>query len=48
VLGWDKFQSMVESINLPVFALGGMTLSDLPTAINRGAQGIAGIGEWWN
>jgi 8-oxo-dGTP diphosphatase len=40
-LGWDGFAAIVEQAPLPVFALGGLTTADLPTAIGRGAHGVA-------
>lgn len=46
-LGWQRFQELVMTANVPVFALGGMTEGDLEQAKARGAQGIAGIGNWW-
>ncbi|MEX0603627.1 MAG: Nudix family hydrolase [Marinobacter sp.] len=46
-LGWLRFQELVKAANVPVFALGGMVDHDLETARIRGAQGIAGIGNWW-
>jgi 8-oxo-dGTP diphosphatase len=48
VLGWKQFQKMIEKINIPVYALGGMRESDLTSAIQSGAQGIASIGTWWS
>lgn len=45
-LGWAAFRELVEQVNLPVFALGGLALADLPTALAAGAQGIAGIGAF--
>jgi 8-oxo-dGTP diphosphatase len=42
-LGWGQFAEMVGHINLPVYALGGLSQADLPTARQAGAQGIAGI-----
>ena len=47
ILGWEKFQEMISNINVPVYALGGMRESDLTSAIQSGAQGIASIGTWW-
>lgn len=47
-LGWDNFSSLVEKINCPVYALGGMQSADLHKAIACGSQGIASISEWWN
>ena len=46
-LGWDVFQSLVEKVNIPVFALGGMTLGQEEKAISAGAQGVAGIRGLW-
>lgn len=46
-LGWQRFQELVMAANMPVFALGGMADGDLEQARVSGAQGIAGIGNWW-
>lgn len=46
-MGWQAFESLVMRATIPVFALGGMCESDLVTAVNCGAQGIAAISEWW-
>jgi 8-oxo-dGTP diphosphatase len=43
VLGWPGFAELVASTNLPVYALGGMALSDLPTVQRLGGQGISAI-----
>lgn len=40
-LGWQTFAEMIKNISLPVYALGGMSLSDLPIALSYGARGIA-------
>jgi 8-oxo-dGTP diphosphatase len=40
-LGWKNFSEMIVDITLPVYALGGMTLTDLPVALTYGARGIA-------
>lgn len=42
-LGWEKFAELVAKVNLPVYALGGMTESSLITARQSGGQGIAAI-----
>ncbi|MCP3669764.1 MAG: Nudix family hydrolase [Gammaproteobacteria bacterium] len=47
-LGWGRFRGMVDSATIPVYALGGMRQSDLNTAWEHGAQGIAGISCFWN
>jgi 8-oxo-dGTP diphosphatase len=39
---------MIEQVNLPVYALGGVGLNDLEMAWKQGAQGIAGISDWWS
>lgn len=46
-LGWRRFQELVMAAKVPVFALGGMADGHLEQARVRGAQGIAGIGNWW-
>ncbi len=43
VLGWDHFAELTAQTNLPVYALGGLTQSDLLVAREAGAQGIAGV-----
>jgi len=42
-LGWEQFVDLVAKVNLPVYALGGMTESSLTTARQSGGQGIAAI-----
>lgn len=42
-LGWVQFADLVAQVNLPVYALGGMTTSSLSTARQSGGQGIAAI-----
>lgn len=42
-LGWPAFAAWVAQVNIPVFALGGLSVDDLPQARACGAQGIAGI-----
>jgi 8-oxo-dGTP diphosphatase len=46
-LGWEGFAELVMPISLPVYALGGLGTQDLPRAFEHGAQGIAGIREFW-
>jgi len=46
-MGWASFEKLVETATVPVFALGGMKEIDLPIALEKGAQGIAAISEWW-
>lgn len=42
-LGWQQFAELVAKVNLPVYALGGLSLSCLATARQAGGQGIAAI-----
>ena len=46
-LGWDLFARWVESVNLPVYALGGVDEQSLSQAKQSGAQGIAAIHGFW-
>ena len=46
-LGWDVFKGLVEKVNVPVFALGGMSLEQEAKALESGAQGVAGIRGLW-
>ncbi len=46
-LGWQAFAEIVSQINIPVFALGGMTPAKVEQAWSHGAQGVAGISSWW-
>lgn len=43
LLGWNGLSTLIEQVNLPVFALGGLGTKHLAQAISAGAQGIAGI-----
>ena len=42
-LGWDLYQQLLEQVNIPVYALGGMGKKDERVARSKGGQGIAGI-----
>ncbi|MEO8012003.1 MAG: Nudix family hydrolase [Dokdonella sp.] len=46
-LGWPHFTDLVANAPLPVYALGGMQVSDIETARASGAQGIAAIRALW-
>jgi 8-oxo-dGTP diphosphatase len=46
-LGWERFADWVARVNLPVYALGGMGIADIPTAKHHGAQGVAAIRGLW-
>lgn len=47
VLGWEKFAALARTAGVPVFALGGMNVDDIPTAKAHGGQGIAAISCFW-
>ncbi len=47
-LGWERFSDLVGKLPIPVYALGGMKLSDLEQARQYGAQGIALISDVWS
>jgi 8-oxo-dGTP diphosphatase len=40
-LGWHRFAQLVEASPLPCYALGGLGIDDLATAIEHGAHGVA-------
>jgi len=46
-LGFAGLQQLTEQAALPVYALGGMQLSDKDAAFRHGAQGIAAISGLW-
>lgn len=47
-LGWKKFSELATCTTVPIFALGGVGKSDIQTAKNHGAIGIAAISALWN
>jgi len=42
-LGWEQFTKLVSQVNLPVYALGGLSEFDLDRARQAGSQGVAAI-----
>ncbi len=46
-LGWQQFEALVEQVNLPVFALGGMGREQRESAWQHGGQGIAAMRSLW-
>jgi len=46
-IGWEEFSSLIQKVNCPVYALGGMSATDLNDAKQSGAQGIAAISSLW-
>lgn len=47
-IGWRRFRELVATATVPVYALGGLSLTDIAEARSAGAQGIAGISFWWS
>lgn len=47
-LGWKAFRQLVDECDVPVYALGGMTVDDIEQAWQSGAQGVAAIGAFWD
>jgi len=47
-LGWQAFTDLIEHINVPVYALGGVAEKDVEIAWDHGAQGVAAISAFWN
>lgn len=46
-LGWGRFQALVSTATVPVYALGGLGLGDLNTGWAHGSQGVAGTSTLW-
>lgn len=46
-LGWERARELVDSVNMPVYLLGGLSADELQDAFEAGAQGIAGIRQLW-
>jgi len=46
-IGWDRFARLIEGYPLPVYALGGLTRSDMETAWRAGAHGISMMRGAW-
>ncbi len=46
-IGWSGFQDLLESTDLPAYALGGLAPDDWPVARVHGAIGVAGISAFW-
>ncbi|MGP4845685.1 Nudix family hydrolase [Marinobacter sp. 1Y8] len=46
-MGWRSFATLAATAKLPVYALGGLSVNDTEQALASGAQGVAGIGYWW-
>ena len=42
-LGWEQFEKLVSQVNLPVYALGGLSESSLDRVRQAGGQGVSAI-----
>ncbi|MDD2700411.1 MAG: Nudix family hydrolase [Sideroxydans sp.] len=47
-LGWERFAAITAESSIPVYALGGLKLGDMPTAWQRGAHGVALLRQAWD
>ena len=48
ILGWEKFKIISDRSNMPVFALGGIKISDLQLCKKFNGFGVSGISSFWN
>jgi 8-oxo-dGTP diphosphatase len=46
-LGWDRFSELAAGASIPVYALGGLTNSDMSMAWQHGAHGIGLLRQAW-
>ncbi|MBI1396463.1 MAG: Nudix family hydrolase [Betaproteobacteria bacterium] len=46
-MGWEKFAGLARERSIPVYAIGGLSVEDLPCARAAGAHGIAAIRSIW-
>lgn len=47
-MGWERLAQFTSAVDLPIYALGGMTVDDIPIAFAHGAVGIAAISAFWD
>ncbi len=47
-LGWDGLKAIVEQLDMPVYALGGVSADDEAAALEAGGRGVAGNKGYWN
>ncbi|WP_202838979.1 Nudix family hydrolase [Luteimonas saliphila] len=47
-IGWARFEALREQVSLPIYAIGGLGVADIPAARGHGAQGIAAIRGLWH
>ncbi len=46
-IGWKRFAELRSEVSLPIFAMGGLGKKDIVIARQHGAQGVAGISQFW-
>lgn len=46
-IGWEAFALLREQVSLPIYAIGGMSSSDIADARAHGGQGVAAIRGFW-
>lgn len=46
-LGWERFAELASGSTIPVYALGGLQLTDMTTAWQHGAHGVALLRQAW-
>ena len=46
-MGWEKFAGLIRNYPLPVYALGGMKVELLDTAMQHGAHGVSLLSGVW-
>jgi 8-oxo-dGTP diphosphatase len=46
-IGWNKFQTIANKTNIPIYALGGLSSGDYEVALENGAVGIASQRSIW-
>lgn len=47
-MGWEHCAALISAVSVPIYALGGMSVADIPRALTYGAAGIAAISAFWN
>ncbi|MFZ1909875.1 MAG: Nudix family hydrolase [Burkholderiales bacterium] len=47
-MGWSRFAALARGASIPVYAIGGLSLSDLEDAWRAGAHGVAMIRGAWS
>ena len=48
ILGWKDFKTISDISNMPVFALGGIKITDLELCKRFNGFGVSGISDFWS